>query len=65
MILFPRVSSMSRIFFCFSCFVYDSSLRFFSFFLWFNFFKWYTREEDSSREEMTNEISYLLEMKCI
>lgn len=28
MILFPRVSSMSRIFFCFSCFVYDSSLFF-------------------------------------
>lgn len=52
-----------REFFCFSCFVYDSSLRFFFFFLWFNFFKWYTREEDSSREEMTNEISYLLEMK--
>lgn len=59
MILFPRVSSMSRIFFCFSCFVYDSSLRFFSFFLWFNFFKWYTREE------VTNEISYLLEMKRV
>lgn len=52
-------------FFCFFCFVYDSSLRFFSFFLWFNFFKWYTREEDSSREEMTNEISYFLEMKRI
>lgn len=52
-------------FFCFFCFVYDSSLRFFSFFLWFNFFKWYTREEDSSRKEMTNEISYLLEMKRI
>lgn len=64
MILFPRVSSMSRIFlFLLFC------LRFFSeillFFLWFNFFKWYTREEDSSREEMTNEISYLLEMKRI
>lgn len=45
----------------FTILLWDSSL----FFLWFNFFKWYTREEDSSREEMTNEISYLLEMKRV
>lgn len=46
-ILFPRVSSLLGIFF--ACFVYDSSLRFFSsfFFFWFNFFKWYTQGEDS------------------
>lgn len=45
----------------FTILLWDSSL----FFLWFNFFKWYTREEDSSREEVTNEISYFLEMKRI
>lgn len=53
-ILFPRARVYRR------CWEFFFFLRFWdaSFFLWFNFFKWYTRGE-----EVTNEISYLLEMK--